>query len=493
MFTNISPEKAGISSKKVLEFLKVLEEYKFRTHSFIMARGNQIFAEGYYAPFHKDFKHRMYSVSKSFTSVAVGLAIEDGLLTLDDKFISFFPEYINEHTTEQLRNMTIRDMLTMETAHDKEIWWFATGCTDRMEVYFRNEAKRNPGSNFLYDSPGAFMLGVIVEKLTGKPFLEYLKERFLVKIGFSEDAYCLKCPGGYSFSDSGVMCTSEDLLIFARFVMNGGVVDGVRYMNEEYLRDATKKQVSTDNNVRIGDRNSGYGYLIWKSFNDGFVFKGMGDQFAICDPKKDFIFIYNSDNQGYSPTTRPIMWHELYRTIINNLGEPIEEDIKAREELEEYIANQKLFALTDTYKPAFADELNGRTYCLEKNPMGIEYIKFDIQDDKGKLTYKNEQGIKELFFGLGHNEFAKFPEENYSDMICMVPEPGHKYDCAASADWVEEQKLRIYVQIIDKYFGNLTMEFGFKEDKIGVYMYKSAEAFLSNYEGFAAGTWKKEE
>ncbi|MBQ7901190.1 MAG: serine hydrolase, partial [Clostridia bacterium] len=97
MFTNVTPEEAGISSKRVLEFIKTLDSYKLRTHSIIMARGDKIFAEGYYAPFDKDFKHRMYSVSKSFVAMAVGLAEQEGLLSLDDRFMDYFPEYRNEN------------------------------------------------------------------------------------------------------------------------------------------------------------------------------------------------------------------------------------------------------------------------------------------------------------------------------------------------------------------------------------------------------------
>ena len=126
MFQKITPEQAGISSRNVLKFLKTLEKYHFCTHSIIMARGKDIFAEGYYAPFHADFKHRMYSVSKSFVAIAVGLAVEDGLLSLDDKFVKFYPEYINENVNAKMKDMTIRDMLTMETSQTRQQNWFTS-------------------------------------------------------------------------------------------------------------------------------------------------------------------------------------------------------------------------------------------------------------------------------------------------------------------------------------------------------------------------------
>lgn len=487
MFQTVSPESVGIPSNDVLKFIKTLEQYHFCTHSFIMARGSRIFAEGYYAPFTQTSKHRMYSVSKSFVSIAAGLAIEDGLLNLDDKMMAFFPEYTNECANAYLSEMTIRDVLVMETCKFKRTDWFTSNTQDRCEVYFREAADRIAGTTFTYDSPASFMLTVIIEKLTGKPFLEYLKERFLLQAGFSEDAYCLQCPGGYSFGDSGILCTARDLLDFARFVMDGGQIDGIRYMNEDYLIQATSKQVSNDHDGLVAYNAYGYGYQIWKTPNDGFAFIGMGDQFAICDREKDFIFILTSDNQGHSPQTRTLLYHLLYNEIISKLGETLPENKEAYDALLLHCNQLKLFSLSDAPYSPCSHEINGKTYSLDPNPMGIEFIRFDFHDHGGTLTYKNKQGEKVLPFGFGYNALCKFPQQNYSNLVAGTPAPGHMYDCAVSADWPEERKLRLKAQIIDAYLGNLSMEFGFKQNAVGIFMSKNAEAFLEEYHGYANG------
>jgi len=489
-FKNSTPEEAGISSKHVLGFIKTLESYNFCTHSIIMARGDKVFAEMYYKPFDKDFKHRMYSVSKSFVAVALGMAIDEGLLSLDDKMVKYFPEHVNEETPELIKEATIKDLLTMQTAIQDGIAWFTTGTKDRTEVYFQKDGEKIPGTIFSYDSPGSYMLGAIVEKVTGKPFLEYMKEKALCEIGFSDDSYCIQAPGGYSFGDSGVMCTSRDLLTFARFVMNKGEWNGKQYMSALYLEDATKKQVSNANTTDVTYGNYGYGYQIWKAPRDGFAFVGMGDQFAICDPETDFIFIINSDNQGSSPSTRAILYHELYNTIVANLSSPLADDAPAFAELTKHMKNAELFALRQDDGNAFADEINGKVYELSQNPMGIEYIRLDFDGKKGKLSYKNAQGEKELVFGMGYNEFGKFPQEGYSDMVATQYAHGNYYDCACSADWLEHKKLRIKVQIIDKYFGNACFVFSFKDNAVSVLMTKTAEYFLEEYSGIAYGYTK---
>jgi len=485
-FEYITPEKAGISSEKILRFIKTLEEYNFCTHSMIMSRGNKIFTELYYAPFSDKFLHRMYSVSKSFISVALGMAMEDGLLSLDDKMVDYFTEYDGWQNDEKYKEATIRDLLTMESAVMDGTFWFTTGTKDRNEVYFRKPSEKIPGTLFYYDSPGSYMLGVIVEKVTGKPFLEYLKEKALTELGFSNDSYCIKAPGGYSFGDSGVMCTAKDLLIFARFVMNKGICNGKSYMKSDYLTEAVKKQVCNDNNSMWGYNTFGYGYQIWKTPRDGFAFIGMGDQFAICDPKTDFIFIINSDNQG-NTASRPVLYHTLYKEIVEILGEPLEENPKAYEELCEHIKNARLHSLPQSEDEGLISEINNKKYILEKNPMGIEYIKFSFEGKKGLLQYKNAQGEKELMFGIGYNEFGKFPETGYSDMVTGEVAPGHMYDCACSAVFAESKKLRIKVQIIDKYFGNASFVFSFKDNRVGISMMKTAETFLEEYNGTAIG------
>ena len=165
MFKTVTPESVGISSEKVLGFYKFLDDHGFQTHDLIMAKGDKIFTEGYWAPFHKDFQHRMYSVSKSFVGIAVGLAEQEGLLSLDDKFLKFFPEF-EKDAPEFLKLQTIRDMLTMETASSKDLFWFLDKLEDRCSVYTQTPCDKIPGTLFDYDSPGSFMLGALSEILT---------------------------------------------------------------------------------------------------------------------------------------------------------------------------------------------------------------------------------------------------------------------------------------------------------------------------------------
>ena len=489
MFTKTTPEKVGVSSRKVLDFVRTLDASGLATHDLILARGNEIFAEGYWSPFTADFKHRQYSVSKSFISIAVGFMIQDGKMHLDDKLADFFPEYVegNPVINQHLLDTTVHDLLTMQTCHTSTPQWIEGGVKDRLSLYFATPADKVPGTTFLYDSPGSFMLCAAVERLAGKPFLEYLKEKVLLDLGFSADTACIQAPGGHSFGDSGILCTARELLAFARFVLNGGTWAGKRYLNEDYIKRATARQCDNNPQGTKTFDGYGYGYLIWKAPRNGFAFIGMGDQFAICDPETDIICIVHSDNQGKSAYTREVLFCKLYENIIDLAKDPLPEDTKAYEELEAYLSSRKLLCVKENADNPFKTEIDGVTYALEPNPMGMKWVRFDFEGQKGSLSYENAQGEKTLLFGLGENVFSKFPQTGYSLWTASVPEAGNRYDCAASADWPEPQKLRIKVQAIDKYFGNLNMTFRFKGDEVAILMEKNAEAFFNEYQGNACG------
>ena len=481
-----TPEKTGISSRHVLAFYQELEKYGLSTHGVIMSRGEQVFTECYWTPFHETFLHRMYSVTKSFVSIAIGFCQQDGLLSLEDALESYFPEY----STEPCRHSsTILDMLQMKSDVDYRSKWFREHDGDRAAYYFRMAADKDPDTLFFYDSAGTFMLGALVEKVTGKELLTYLREKFLDDIGFSGEAYILKCPGGYSWGDSGLVCTARDLWLFARFVLNKGTWEGKRYLNEAYLTAATTPTAANDPYGFFNHHSvHGYGYQFWGAPEGCFAAKGMGGQLAFCDPTHDFIFIINSDNQGNPLDYEPI-YRALYTHILPNLGQPLPEDPATQAQLQDYLADRKLFCLPGSTKSSMAQKIAGKTFRCQDNPMQIQWFRLDFAANTGSFTYENPQGEKCIRFGFGHNVFHKFPQEGYSDMVATVGVPGHQYDGAYSADWPEERTLRIRVQIIDTYFGNLSILFGFRdENTVVVRMAKKAEAFLNEYTGMLSAT-----
>ena len=483
-----TPEEAGISSRKIQEYIEILEQRQLSTHDVILMKGNDIIFEKYWEPFNENFLHRMYSVTKSFVSIAIGFLEQDGMIDLDDKIGKYFPDEIKNQKDENMQNQTIRHMLMMSTAKVPQPW-FAARTDDRVRLYFENEnpISRPPGTIFQYDSSGSFVLCALVERLTKMPFMEYLRIKLFDKIGVSKEAYCLKCPGGHSWGDSAILCTARDLLKFARFVMNKGSWNGEQILNEKYMSEATSKMV--DNNVLgINEYNcQGYGYQIWRTFQNSFSFNGMGCQFAICVPDKDLILVYNGDNQG-KDYAKNIIFDKFFEIIVNSAEDhSLPDDLESQRALEESTSDLKLAVAVGEKNNAFADKISGVTYKMNENPMGITKLRVVFDGDEGRLEYTNEQGDKIIHFGMCKNVFGIFPQEGYSDEVGSERTKGVFYKCAVSAAWTEPQKLFFKVQIIDRYFGTLNISLGFTENKVGVFMNKCAEDFLDEYAGYACG------
>ncbi len=484
----IFPESKGISSKKIEEYIRILEENKLNTHNVLISRGNTIIFEHYWKPFHKNFYHRMYSASKSFVSLAVGFLWQEGKIDLDESISSYFPEESAIAKDKELCEQTVRHMLMMSTAKTRR-WWFAVKPEDRVKDYFENDIPevRPSGSIYEYDSNGSFVLCALVERITGKKMMDYLREKLFDKIDVSKDAYCLECPGGHSWGDSGILCTARDLWKTARFVLNKGMWNNEQLLSAEYLERATTKQIDNNPWGICGPNTWGYGYQFWMTYQNSFFFNGMGCQYAVCVPDKDIILVYNGDNQG-NQFAMQIIIDNFFRLIVNECSDaPLEENFNDYKQLWSYLDTLELSAITGEKYNSLEKRINGVVFEMDNNPMGIQHVKFEFSDDEGILYYKNAQGEKELHFGRCKNVFGLFPEEGFADEIGTVLVPGNKYKCAVSAGWVEPQKLHIKVQIIDKYFGILNIVVGFREEGLVINMNKSAEDFLNSYQGYAVG------
>lgn len=484
MFNVATPESVGISSKEVAKFIKTLERRGLVTHSVLLMRGNTIFSECYWKPFDEKFCHRMYSETKNFVSVAIGLLEEDGMISLDDKIVDYFPEKIDGEISDYLKNQTIRHMLTMQTCGQPPLW-FNSADPDRTHLYLnQNSAEIPSGMRFKYDSHGTQVLCSLVEKLTKKTLFDFLYERIFKHLGTFNTAKILKLPNGDSHGDSALLCTTRDMASFARFVMNYGTWNGKRLMNEDYLKTATSRIVDNTINCFDGVFTQGYGYQFWRCGENGFAFNGMGAQLAVCLPDKDLIFVITSDNQGFDGAKALIM-SAFYEIIVDNLhDEPLPEDNKAYEELKNIENSLELDFLKGNIASAFAKEINGKKFICNNNPTGIKDFSLLFSKKEGEFRYTNAQGEKTIKFGFDKNIFGKFPQFGYSNEVaCRPTTDGFLYDCAASAAWREEKKLLLKIQIIDKYFANLLVIFSFKDDYATITMHKAAHGFMEEYQG----------
>ena len=491
--TNI-PENLGISSEAILNFVEHLEQRKICLHSFLILRHGEIAAEGYYPPFTDKSLHRMYSQSKTFVSIAVGLLIDEGKIKLSDKVADFFPEYQPENMHEYIANATVRDLLMMSTPYD----WTTYGLNDKNWVWtFLNRTpSHKAGTVFMYDTSGTVMLNGIVEKISGKNLLDYMRPKLLDYLGFSKDAFCIERPEGGAWGGSGVICSTHDMAKLALFLLNKGKWNGRQLLSENYINQATSAQI--DNRIANDspEFQFGYGYQIWRTRNNGFTMYGMGSQLSLCAPDKDLILITTADTQIISHGPDIVLdafWTDVYPYVTDTKTktetEKLPENKEAYNKLKNKLENLEFISVDGNKTSEESVKLfSGKKYKLDKNPMNISDVRFDFDVDSGVMKYTNATGEHEIKFGICNYKTGEFPETHYFGRKIGVPKNcGYRYK--ASGAWFDDETLIIYLYIIDDYFGTLKInaKFDSEDKRITLFMSKVAEWFLDEYSGLATG------
>ena len=487
MFKTVTPEQAGIPSSEVSRLISYLNDNSLCIHSLLLIRDDKMFTEAYWKPFDKNFCHRQYSQTKSFVGIAIGLLVEDGLLSLDDKVASYFSDKIDDKdsASKWLLNQTVRQMLTMTTVGEGKVW-LREKAQDRTHLYYNNRPYvKMPGALWEYDSPGSQVLSCLVEKITGMPIFEFLTKRIFSHLGTFKNAKMLKTPTGDTWGDSAMICTPRDMASFAKLIMDNGSFQGRSLINEDYIKTATSAVVD-NSEVKLGSVfGHGYGYQIWRAPRDGYAFVGMGGQITVTIPSKRLIFVINSDTQG-NAAAYDIIVNGFLSFIVDRISDtPLQPDANAFLKLNEQISNLKLFALKGIDGSELISKINDQTYICDKNNLGMTKFKFTFNQNGGEFKYTNEQGDKVIAFGINANVFGNFPQFGYSDQVgCVVTTNGHTYKDAVSLRFTEKNKLQMKVQIIDEYFGTLLATFAFVDDEVACKFTPAAEYFLREYDGY---------
>ena len=283
--------------KAILGFLDELDGKGL--HGFLLTLGGKTLAEGYYAPFAADEPHRLYSVSKSVVSLAIGILADEGRLSLEDHIVDYFPEWTGRHTPAMLREVTIRQMLKMSTCYDRAMYT-PLNDEDWTKPFFFGTPTHPAGTLFHYDTSASQVMCALVEKLTGEEILSFMQRRLFDRIGMDGPKRWLKDRAGTSQGGTGLLMTLRDFSRLANFCMS----DGQGVISEAYLRAATSWQIATDERS-APEEKYGYGYQFWR-MSRGLYMYGLGGQMALCLPEEGICLCTTADMMLSSTGVQPI-------------------------------------------------------------------------------------------------------------------------------------------------------------------------------------------
>ena len=481
-----TPESVGVPSASISAFLRDLHESRFNMHSVLVLRHGKLITEAYREPYDQDRKHRVFSISKTFTALAAGLLIDEGKLSLDDKVVDFFPEYCPHPVHPLLAAATIYDMLTMQDPHERTTHGMGIKA-NWLESWFLTPPDHPPGTIFQYNTTSTNLVAAIVERITGMKMIDYMYPKLLTPIGFSDGCYCGETPDGDSFAGSAVMCTPRDVAKLTLFVMNDGLWEGKQLISKDFIIKLRSKLV--DNNI-MGipvEGMFGYGFFTWVLRHGGFAFFGIHGQFGIGFPDKGLIVVSTGNTTDNYNTEGDVLLSQfagrVFRHLLPALSDnPLPEDTSAQHELSSMLALPHMLVPGSASSPKAAD-IAGRTYKIHPNKSGWEAVRFEFSNgpsgQTGQLHYTNRRGDKIIEFGMGHAIPFAFPEEQGNASAAV-----NGCDTYVNGGWIDDRTLGIYVYNITA--GYMHLNAVFEGDTVTI-LIKPQDGYRNDYGGYMYG------
>ncbi len=258
--------------------------------------------------FRSNDRENLYSASKTFVSVGIGIAESEGRLRLSDYVLDFFPEY-KDIAYPGSEKITIRHLLQMSSGHMSENF-SQYNSKDRAEIFFMTEMKREAGSNFYYEDLCSYMLGRVVEKVSGKIMLEYLKPRLFDRLEIVNPQWST-CQHGHTSCSGGLYLTTEEFSRIGITLLQNGVykdnqivpADYVKFMHSDWVDTSSKNDAET---------MGGYGYQVWKCTRPNtYRADGMYGQLCVVLTDYNAVITVTSHNEINHKDILRAMWNDI--------------------------------------------------------------------------------------------------------------------------------------------------------------------------------------
>lgn len=466
---------AGISTESVSSAISFIESHRIPIHSLIVIHGSTVGIEAYWHPYSVDKLHRMFSVTKSFVSLAVGVLVSRKIISLDSHVADFFPELIGNDNPKEIRYVTIKDMLSMKTCHIRASHktiansnYVGSYSDDWVGSFFKRcDDDHHPGTIFSYDDTAAAVVGAIVERVSGKDLMSFMKETFLAETGISENAYIMKMKTGVSMGNSGLMATPRDLAVIMRFIQDRAF-DSIA---SSYIDEALSLQSDTDigNADYATDFRNGYGYYFWLIRNGGWAMYGNGGQLAICVPGKDVIMIANADTQTIKGGTQVLM------DALWMIAEGTSNSFSESPEVMSRGDGCRMFSLLHESGVGVLPFDIDRSFACAQNKLGISSLRVSIDSSDGILDILKDDGDRiSIVFGIEHNA-----ESTASGLpVSLV---------VASGAWKSDGTLSVMAYFLGEEIGSLAVQLAIKGDRISAMFRLFGELSFAGFDGTVDG------
>lgn len=433
------PENHGLSSKSLLAFFTQINQLNLKLNSFILMQNGKATSTFYRDPYRPGTPQLLFSLSKSFTSIAIGIACDEGLLDLRDKVISFFPDKLPLAISDNLAEMTIHHLLSMNAGHHDNIYRSVAEQMDWVKAYLAMEVEHKPGTYYRYSTHSTYMLSAILERVTGQKLTEYLMPRLFMPLGISSPSW-ETCPLGVVAGGMGLSIPTEGIAKFGQMLLNKGIFNGQRIVSEKYISLATSMQSDTSRDEERIDFSQGYGYQFFLCRDGCFMGNGGYGQLCFVSPKHQVVIAATSSFSSMKQLQT--MLDLVYEHILLQ----IDTDILFEDGEQKTDLDQHLLKMANPFIPALS----------EPSPIRLDDLRFSFMD--------NNQGLTELHFAASGNEFqfklffGEHSVKTYPFNFSTINHPidhfvkdleTHDQEVVTNACWIDSNQLSLTLIYIE--------------------------------------------
>lgn len=422
-----APEAQGVSPAGVLAFLEAADAVD-ALHGFMLVRHGHVVAEGWWAPYEAAANHELYSLSKSFTSTAVGFAVAEGRLSVDDEVLKFFPEDAPAEPSANLKAMRVRDLLTMSAGHQDE----TSSAPDKItpKSFLAHPVPHKPGTHFRYNTPATFMLSAIVQKQTGQTVLDYLRPRLFEPLGITQPVWGTNFQG-VTLGGYGLRVRAEDIAKFGQLYLQRGAWNGKPLLPASWIAEATAKQTSNGSNPK-SDWDQGYGYQFWRCRHGAYRGDGAFGQYCLVLPEQDAVIAITSGVRDMQAVLN-LVWDNLLPALH---AEALPADAAASARLRTRLAGLTLPTAPGGESSPQAARVLRRKFVFPANDQKLEWLMLEPAPEGRGWILVTQAGGAVSRVACGHREWRK----GRAAFGTYPDEP-----VAASAAWAEDDTLVVKV------------------------------------------------
>lgn len=444
-FPRSSPELQGISTAGIRQFIAAANASGLGWHSFMLLRHGQVVTEGWWKPFEPSFTHTLYSLSKSFTSTAIGLLVKAGKLDIEAPVISFFPDETPTNPDAYLQKMKVKHLLTMNTGHATDTMPHLRDASEPWtKTFLAQKVLFEPGSHFLYNTGATYMLGAILHKITGETLSAYLQPRLFEPLEIKGYDWELS-PQGLNTAGYGLRVKTEDIAKLGQLYLQKGKWKGKEILTEAWVNAATSFQ--TKSQEGNGDWSVGYGYQFWRCKPGFYRGDGAYGQYCIVMPQYDAVMAVTSESWDMQKSMT-VIWENLLPAFHDS---PLPENKNEQEALNEDLKNLIINIPKGSTITPLLEKYNGKTFNLQSNDFNASTISFEFSKKGCKCTCTTNTTVYKYHFGweswVLNKEYAvyAFPITGRLHMPSKL---------AGTATWINDNTLQLNARFVDAIHGD---------------------------------------